>query len=180
MTTKVELYNFSPLNQSIKSLQFYLTLSPILMAKHIISLLSIITVAMTIPVPTISRSRPYIDNNSFQEYEDSSVPKYGDPALSDYEFQDYENDRFDDYENLNNDQHAVPRMDSLNSDNLGIADYPYSSMHNTQHSKVSEYEKPPQTFISQTRKNDIQDSSVKMKMKRGGQFHKPDGRIRLL
>ena len=150
------------------------------MAKHIISLLSIITVAMTIPVPSISRSRPYIDNNSFQEYEDSSVPQYGDPALSDYEFQDYENDRFDDYENLNNDQHAEPGMDSLNSDNLGIADYPYASMHNRQNSRVSEYEKPPQRYISKTRKNDIQDYSVKMKMKRGGKFHKPDGRIRLL
>ena len=150
------------------------------MPKHIISLLSIITVVMTIPVPSISRSKPYIDNKSFQEYQDSSVPQYGDPALSDYEFQDYENDRFDDYENLNYDQHAEPRMDSRYSYNLGIADYPYASMHNRQNSRVSEYEKPSQRYISKTRKNDIHDSFVKMKMKRGGKFHKPDGRIRLL
>ena len=150
------------------------------MAKHIISLLSIITVVMTNPVPSISRSRPYIDNNSFQEYEDSSLPQYGDPALSDYEFQDYENNRFDDYENLNYDQHAEPRMDSRYSYNLGIADYPYDSMHSTKNSRVSEYEKPSQRYISKTRKYDIQDYSGEMKMKRGGKFHKPDGRIRLL
>ena len=81
---------------------------------------------------------------------------------------------------MNYDQHAEPSMDSQYSYNLGIADYPYDSMHSTKNSRVSEYEKPSQRYISKIRKNDIQDSSVKMKMKRGGKFHRPDGRIRLL